>query len=264
MSLMRVTITQFDSNKNNLEESWFSLKTYLSNQPTDFLLLPEMPFYDWICDYPDFNQSKWTESEESHNRYLERLGELGVSIIAGTRPLTENGKRFNVAFIWDKINLLQEVHKKVYLPNEPGYWEANWYDPGPVEFTAFHQNGFNIGFLICTELWFMQHARTYSKMGIDILLNPRATPATTTSKWLAGGQTASVISGAYSLSSNHVGHAPISRDELGGVGWLSDPEGKLLAQTSRETPYVTIKIDINLSKKAKSTYPRYVVDEFKQ
>ena len=168
------------------------------------------------------------------------------------------GKRFNVAYIWSRQNGLNWAHQKTYLPNDDGYWEANWYDRAPVEFQTFCVHGLVIGFMICTEIWFLQHAREYAKLGVHILLNPRSTPRHTNAKWLAGGQTAAVVSGAFCLSSNHAGQ--VDQLELGGTGWLCDPDGVVLATTSDEQPFVTIDLDPGVADAAKSTYPRYVDD----
>jgi hypothetical protein len=67
--------------------------------------------------------------------------------------------------------------------------------------------------------------------------------------------TNAVISGAYSLSSNRCSSS------FGGTGWIIDPDGKVLALTSSQHPFVTKEIDLELSKKAKLTYPRYIKDE---
>jgi len=80
----------------------------------------------------------------------------------------------------------------------------------------------------------------------------------TNDKWLAGGRTAAFVSGAFCLSSNHAGHA--GHIELGGAGWICDPDGAVLALTSPDQPFVTLDLDLRLAKAAKSTYPRYVDD----
>jgi N-carbamoylputrescine amidase len=151
------------------------------------------------------------------------------------------------------------VHKKTYLPNDEGYWEANWYDRAPIDFQPTIAGDLKMGVMICTEIWFLQHAREYGKGGIHLLLNPRSTPRHSNAKWLAGGQTAAVVSGAYCLSSNHAGQA--SGVELGGAGWLCDPDGVVLAITSEAEPFVSLDLDLaGTAERAKSTYPRYVDD----
>ena len=122
------------------------------------------------------------------------------------QPLeTAPGKRLNVAYLWTREEGLRWIHAKTYLPNDEGYWEANWYDRAPIDFQPARIGACSIGLMICTEIWFLQHAREYGKRRVHLLLNPRSTPWQTNDKWLAGGRTAAVVSGAYCLSSNHAG-----------------------------------------------------------
>jgi len=42
------------------------------------------------------------------------------------------------------------------------------------------------------------------------------------------------------------------------VGWIIDPEGRILATTGREQPFATVDIDLAASAEARTRYPRYV------
>lgn len=61
-----------------------------------------------------------------------------------------------------------------------------------------------------------------------------------------------MVSGAWSLSSNS------AQPEHGGFGWVINPEGDVVATTSRDTPWVAVEIDIDEAAAAKSRYPRYI------
>ena len=41
-----------------------------------------------------------------------------------------------------------------------------------------------------------------------------------------------------------------------GRSWLVSPEGEILAETSADTPFLTVEIDLEEATRAKSTYPR--------
>ncbi|MFW9992773.1 MAG: carbon-nitrogen hydrolase family protein [Candidatus Odinarchaeota archaeon] len=259
---MKVTICQLSAEKDRLEYEWRNLVEHANRHGSDVVLLPEMPFYPWITALKEVDASLWERAVKSHDKWIQRLPELGVRIVIGTRPVIDPGfnKRYNAGFIWSAKSGLQDVHKKVYLPDEAGFWEATWYDRGEKDFQAFEIEGIKISFLICTELWFMEQARNYAKQGIHILACPRSTPAESVDKWVAGGRAAAVISGAFCLSSNHQGIAPNKKTALGGVGWITDPEGNVLGKTSEKEPCKTVDIDIRIAEKAKFTYPRYVLE----
>ena len=253
---LRVTVTQI--NASQLEDDWASLRSHAQAEASDLVLLPEMCFAPWFCAAPVADEGLWQDSVSAHDRWLARLAELGAGIVVGTAPRCIGERRHNVAYIWSAIKGLRWDHAKTYLPNDDGYWEAAWYDRAPMDFRAAQVGSLTLGLMICTELWFMQHARDYGKSGIHLLLNPRSTPRHTNDKWLAGGRAAAVISGAYCLSSNHAGQ--VDGLELGGCGWIIDPDGQALATTSDEKPFVTLEIDMPRADAAKHTYPRYVDD----
>ncbi len=253
---MKATITQLDASQ--LELEWQRLIRHVADNKSQFVLLPEMCFSPWFCTAPTADARTWIGAVAAHEAWLRRLPELGAEIVAGTAPRIIGDKRYNMAFIWSPRHGLGWHHQKTYLPNDDGYWEANWYDRAPIDFQAASINQLTVGFMICTEIWFLQHARDYGKRGAHLLLNPRSTPRHTNAKWLAGGRTAAVVSGAFCLSSNHAGR--VNGLALGGAGWLCDPDGRLLATTGEATPFATLELDLALAEKAKTTYPRYVDD----
>ena len=183
---MKATIAQFDASQ--LPGEWAALREHVSRERPDLVLLPEMCFAPWFCTAPEYDETVWRAALSAHERWLARLPELGAPLIIGTAPRNEDGKRYNVAYAWNAERGLQWMRRKTYLPNDDGYWEANWYDRAPIDFIPVCLGELSIGLSICTEIWFMQHAREYGKRGIHLLLNPRSTPAFSNDKWLAGGQ----------------------------------------------------------------------------
>jgi len=259
---MKITVCEFDNDISKLEATWEALATHCQERESELILLPEMPFNTWLAGSHNVDDALWDESVTIHDEWLERLGELGVSIVVGTRPVRVKDVKLNEGFIWTESQGYRAVHQKVYLPNEPGFWEASWYSPGPEEFKLVEAGGVKIGFLICTELWFTQHARNYMKAGMDVLVCPRATPLATLEKWIVGGRAAAIVSGAYCLSSSLSGKNSTGQ-EFAGAGWVIEPwNGDLIGTTSREYPFMTKEIEIDKARAAKLTYPRDVIDEF--
>lgn len=254
---MKVTVCELPDNKREFEEAWKRLIGHIADHNSILLLLPEMPFYPWVASRKEVENDEWEYSVEVHNRWIERFKECPADVIAGTRPVIDKGIRKNMAFVWEPESGIQDIHAKYYLPDEPGYYEATWYSRGNGNFSAYDTAAGKIGFMICTELWFTEHARNYGKQGVQLLLCPRATPRSSVKKWIAGGQTAAVVSGAFCLSSNLAGRT--ENNDFAGTGWIIEPEeGQILGLTSGENPFLTIDIDIQVSERAKSTYPRYV------
>jgi predicted amidohydrolase len=242
-------------------EDWTSLVAHVRAHESDLVLLPEMPFYPWPFGRRPFDLPVWQASETAHRSWLARLSELAPAVVAASRPVTRGGERYNEGFLWSAAGGYTPVHDKYYLPDEDGFWEGSWYRRGDGRFEAMPLAQDEIvpaaGFLICTELWFLERARAYGRAGADLLLVPRATEHRTVDKWLAAGRVAAMVAGAYALSSNHFGD-PDRPFPLGGQGWIVDPEGEVLALTTPAQPFASVEIDLALATAARTTYPRYV------
>jgi N-carbamoylputrescine amidase len=258
---MRATVSQLSTEPEGLNRDWEALVEHVANNGSEFVLLPEMPFGPWLAATDEVDREAWRRSVTVHRRWCDRLGELGAQVVIGSRPVDHPGPR-NRGFLWTARQGLQDLHDKAYLPNEPGFWEARWYERGEPNYALRRvelDGGVSVGLgtLLCTEMWFLEHARRYGRAGADLLAVPRATPSSTLDKWIAGGRAAAVVSGAYCLSAAPVS-APGDAADLGGGSWIIDPEGELLALTSADDPFVTLDIDPGVSAAAKATYPRYV------
>jgi N-carbamoylputrescine amidase len=257
---MKVTVCELPNESSALENAWKQLVDHVQTQGSELILLPEMPFYRWLAHTRDVDADQWEQAVKAHETWITRLSDLAPATVISTRPIAINGVHQNTGYIWEPGGEAETVHTKYYLPDEAEFWEASWYERGDGDFSLADTSKGKIGFLICTEIWFNHHARNYGKQGMQILACPRATPRRTAPKWIAGGQAAAVVSGAYCLSSNLGGTTPEGGD-YAGVGWIIEPdEGKVLGLTSPEQPFLTLDIDLAEADKAKETYPRYVLD----
>jgi N-carbamoylputrescine amidase len=254
---MKVTVCELRDDPQGLALDWGELVTYIKTAGSELVLLPEMPFAPWFAHVPTFDPLVWQASVNAHDHWQERLPELASAMVLGARPVTLGERRLNEGFAWTPEQGYRPAHYKYYLPDEPGYWEASWYQRGDGAFQLIESRGCRIGFMICTELWFNERARAYGKAGANLLVHPRTTELATVEKWLTGGRAAAIVSGAYSLSSNRASGEG-QPTTFGGSGWIVGPDGQVLGVTSRQQPFVTVEIDLNTAEQAKKTYPRYV------
>ncbi len=255
---MRVTVCELNDDPEAFEKDWKALVRHVRSEESELIVLPEMPFFPWPFWRRKMDPSLWRSSVAFHERMISRLEELSPAAAAGTRPASRGRRRLNVGFVWEVDSGVRTVHEKFHLPNEPGFWEASWYHKGNGRFRTFTVKGEGrAGMLVCSDLWFFEHSRALGQSGAQMLLCPRATPKLTIDKWLAGGRTASVVSGAYCLSSNRTSRVG-RRADLGGLGWITAPDGEVLALTTRKQPFVTLEINLALADRAKKTYPRYL------
>jgi N-carbamoylputrescine amidase len=75
--------------------------------------------------------------------------------------------------------------------------------------------------------------------------------------WKIAGAMASLVSGAYVVSSNRVGRSR-SGPQFGGGGFAYAPQGRLLAVTSSANPVGVVELDPKMSTLAQDAYPCYV------
>lgn len=249
---MRVTVCELPDDVDTFAAAWTELRTFQQSGPADLLILNEVPFDSWFGSTSSFEEARWTTAVERHQQHIADLADLCTAVI-GTAPVNDGDRRYNRAFVWMPDSGVHWWRRKAWIPDEDPVYEASWYDaaPDPPDTRTILQA--DVGVLTCTELWAMDWAAELGRGGAHIIASPRATGTTSTDKWIAAGRVAATISGAYSVSSNRVGNG------FGGTGWIISPDGDVLGQTSRDTPIVTVDIDIQSADRAKQTYPRYAL-----
>ena len=127
---MKVTVCQLSNDRRSLDREWPALADHCRSQGSDLVLLPEMPFTPWLASAQTADQSQWLSSVVEHDSWRKALLDLVPATVAGTEPIVDDGTNHNEAFVWSAVAGRRAVHRKYYLPNEAGFWEANWYEPG--------------------------------------------------------------------------------------------------------------------------------------
>jgi len=253
---MRVTVCELPHEPSALETAWGALRAHTSRESSELVLLPELASMEPVWETERFDLARWRAAEERCDGWLARLSELRAAYVVGTRPITIDGKLFNEGYLAFGDGGVAPLRRKSFLPDEAGSWEARWFDRGDALFPPYRAGAMSFGLNICTELWALDSYAEYARRGVHAILSPRATARATAAKWLAVGMVAAVRSGAFSLSSNRVDPT----GACGGIGWIIDPDGRILASTSRDAPFVTMDIDLATSTAARASYPRYVFD----
>jgi N-carbamoylputrescine amidase len=238
---------------------WQALAEAVRAAAPDLFLLNEMPFGDWIANGPERDPEVLERSHRLHAEGLDRLGDLQVPTVLSSQAVLEDHRSVNQGYVWNAQDDVTPIHTKQFFPNEEGYYEARWYDRGEQRFEIGNAGGVGVGFLICTDVMFLEWARYYGRHGADLLLVPRATPLASLERWKTVIAAAAIVSGCYVASSNRSG-TPEWGIAFGGRGWIFDPWGDLLAETSSDRPVVTAEIDLAKVQEAKREYPRYVED----
>lgn len=253
---MKVTVCELASAAHQFLPQWQDLLAYVKETQSELLVLPEMPFYPWLCGSEQYSAEQWQAAELAHHSYLAQLLDLPCAVVA-SRPVTEESGRYNRGFLSENA-AYTEVHSKYYLPDEVGFWEASWYQPGDGKFKTFDTAQAKCGMLICTDIWFLERARQYGRAGAQLIVNPRANypGAQDQAMWQIATQAAAFSSGAWVLTSNLL--PPDADENTCAQGWIVSPDGEVVAQTCIDQPFVTYDLDLNAALEARRRYPCYV------
>ncbi len=254
---MKIAVCEAPASMVAGDAGWERLAAQVTSEDPNLLLLNEMPFGAWVSVGQERENAVLIENQNRHVEGLDRLAELNTSIVLGTYPEFENSVSVNKAFIWTSMAGITPVHTKQFFPNEAGFYESRWFDRGEGKFEIGNAGEIRIGFLICTDVMFNEWARFYGRNGAHLIAVPRATPIGSEYRWKTMCSAAAIVSGCYVASSNRVGLDETGM-EFAGKGWVVDPLGNVLVETSPEHPVVTADLDLTLIEKAQAEYPCYV------
>lgn len=255
MTPLRIAFVEWPEALSTGGAQWAQLKDSLTTALPDILVTNELPFGPWLADGGAFSEDEAQLSIRAHEQGLAGLIDLRLPAVISSRPVW-NGKRLaNEAFVLEN-GLVRPLHRKQYFPNEPGWFETAWYAGDDSGFRVADVLGLKVGVLLCTEAMFNEHARGYGRQKASLLVIPRAT-GTEIEPWKIAGAMASLVSGAYVVSSNRAGRSN-SGNRFGGGGFAFAPQGRLLALTTPANPLQTLDLDPELSASAQQSYPCYV------
>jgi N-carbamoylputrescine amidase len=234
---------------------WSELKCSITAMHPDILVTNELPFGPWIAESAVFSEDDAHLSIRAHEKGLQGLIDLDLPAVISSRPVSNGRRLTNEAFVL--VNrIVRPLHRKQYFPNEPGWFEGEWYASDESGFDVAEVLGIKIGVLLCTEAMFNERARAYGKHEASLIVIPRASGIDIESWKIARAMT-SLVSGAYVVSSNRVGRAK-GGTQFGGGGYAYAPRGRLVAMTDPTNPVQVFELDSSKATLAQREYPCYV------
>jgi N-carbamoylputrescine amidase len=252
---VRIAITQWPEALTAGSAQWREIVNLVAAARPDILLTNELPFGPWLAEVAAFSPEKARLSIEAHERGEQALAALNVPAVISSRPVWQGSRLANEAYVIER-GVSLPLHRKQYFPNEPGWFEREWYAGDTSGFAAAEVLGIKVGMLVCTEAMFNEHARAYGKQGVSLIAIPRAS-GTEIDAWKVAGAMASLVSGVYVVSSNRVGrgaHGTV----FGGGGFAYAPHGRFIAETNSRQPMQVFELDPNETRRAQQEYPCYV------
>lgn len=235
---------------------WADIALSVHDAGADILVTNEMPFGAWRPTGSQFDVDEAAAWAREHEEAVAALADLHVSAIISSRPVLTGKRLVNEAFALVGGEY-KALHQKHFFPEEPGWHEATWFACAQPGFDVHDILGVKVGLLLCTELMFSEKARHYGRLGADVIVAPRAS-GVNLHYWQAACAMASVVAGAWVISSNRVGSAGPGIPQFGGRGMAYAPAGVPLGQTSAKVPLMVTSVDLQLSQGSKKDYPCYL------
>jgi N-carbamoylputrescine amidase len=248
---MKLAVCEFPDEFHRKGAAWAVLVAHVANTRPDIVVLPEMPFCRWIFSTETVDLALWREALAQHDVMIGRLGELACGWVLASRPVEENGQRYNEAFLWSHRSGFRAVRRKWYLPDAPTARETTWFSQGDRNFSPVKADTLVAGFQLCSEMMFPEHAREIGFSDAHLIAQPRASGSGR--HWRVASEMSAVASGCYVASANR---RSAERDWFSGGSWVLSPNASVLAETTAENPFVTVEIDLATAERAKTHYPR--------
>ncbi len=164
-------------------------------------------------------------------------------------PLFEKrapGVYHNSLAVVDSDGEIAGIYRKMHIPDDPAFYEKFYFAPGDLGFKTFRTSYGDIGTLICWDQWYPEAARLTALKGAEIIFYPTAIGWHPHEKaehgraqfesWQTVQRGHAIANGVYVAAVNRVGLEKLGPKSAGiefwGQSFISDPQGKILAQAS--------------------------------
>lgn len=205
--------------------------------------------------FPQWEKKKKDDYAESTTGYTvtemkKAARKYGVTLIV---PFYEKrgGKYFNTAVVIGKDGKLLGRYNKIHIPQDPGFYEKEYFDEGHAGYTVCKSGDVKFAVLICYDQWFPEAARMARLKGAEIIFYPtaigRIVGYDAEGDWHDAWETVqrghAISNSVYVAAVNRVGRE--GRMLFWGRSFVCDPFGKVLkrASATREETII-LKLDL--------------------
>ncbi|EGQ9179233.1 GNAT family N-acetyltransferase [Vibrio alginolyticus] len=176
-TLIRIGVVQWQMRAMNdledlLDQAEFFISS-LANYKADFALFPEFfnaPLMGLQNDQNSVEAIRFLASftEEIKNRFSQMAVTYNINIIAGSMPVIEDGKLYNVAYLLQRDGEINAQYKIHITPHE----QKDWVIDGGDNVQVFETDAGKVGILICYDSEFPELGRMLAEQGAQIVFVP--------------------------------------------------------------------------------------------
>lgn len=189
---------------------------------------------------------------ESTEAFQRLAREFRIVIIVPVFERSSEGQYYNAAVVIDEKGKLLPTYRKVHLPQDPLFYEQNYFAPGEEGSPVYRTKHASFAVLLCYDQWFPEAARMATLAGAEIIFYPTAIGAivgyrSQDGDWHDAWETVmrghAIANGVHVVAVNRVGRE--DRLRFWGQSFACDSFGKILrrANAGREEVMVA-KLDL--------------------
>ena len=183
----------------------------------------------------------------------------GIVLVGGSiYERGEDGKFYNTSLIFDSRGQLAGKYRKMHIPQDPNYYEQDYFAPGNLGYIRVSSGKAVIAPLICYDQWYPEAARVNAIEGAQIIFYPTAIgwfkelkrdEPFSARRWEDAMRAHASLNGIFVAAVNRVGREEDLR--FWGGSFVADPFGEVVARASHTKEEVLIA-GIDLKKIAES------------
>jgi len=240
---MKVTVCQLHDESDLFMRDWEALTAHVSNERSELVVLPQMPFCPSFLERHHFDFAIWQAALAAHDAGEKRLHQLAPTMVVSSRPMDFGNERYHECFLWDEVNGVRTLHGES-VANEH---EVPWFLAATPDFVPTEVATVLLGVLFCSEFDRTAELERYAHEGVALLVTPRSVVTGESENCRENARRIALASGAYQLSSNRVS----DDGRFDGGGWIIDPAGRVLCQTDAQQPFATLEVNAWLGHRVK-------------
>ncbi|WP_428772895.1 GNAT family N-acetyltransferase [Vibrio sp.] len=176
-TLVRIGVVQWQMrhmrNLDDLMDQAEFFVSSLSNYKADFALFPEFfnaPLMGLKKDQNSVEaiRSLAEFSEEIKNRFAQMAVTYNINIVAGSVPVVEDDKLYNVSYLLQRDGEINAQYKIHITPHE----ERDWVIDGGDNVQVFETDAGRVGIMICYDSEFPELGRKMAEQDVQIIFVP--------------------------------------------------------------------------------------------
>ena len=220
------------------------------------ICLPELFRSQYFCQKEDIENFNLAETipGPSTDAISKVCKKLGVVVVASLFEKRASGIYHNTAAIINDEGKIEGIYRKMHIPDDPSYYEKFYFTPGDLGYKAFNTKFGKISTLICWDQWYPEAARLTAMQDPAIIFYPTAIGWHPHEKkehgkaqfesWQTIQRGHAIANGIYVAAVNRIGLEKPDKNSAGiefwGSSFVSDPQGKIIAQASTNKEEIII------------------------